>query len=100
RKELLRKIYFYNLPSKCNISVWTISGDLVDQFDHDANTYNGSEIEWFSTYSDGTQRFAGGEHAWDMISKSDQAIASGLYMLVVKDINSGETKKSKFVIVK
>ena len=100
KKELLRKMYFYNLPSKCQISIWTLAGDLVDQFDHDASTYNGSDLEWFNTYSDGTQKFAGGEHAWDMITKNEQAIASGLYMFTVKDLNSGEVKKGKFVIVK
>lgn len=100
RKELQRKMYFYNLPSKCQISVWTLSGDLVDRFDHDASTYNGNDIEWFNTYSDGTQKFAGGEHAWDLISQNDQAIASGLYMLIVKDLNTGKIKKGKFVVVK
>lgn len=100
KKELLRKIYFFNLPSKCEISIWTISGDLVDRFEHDASTYNGSDIEWFTTYSDGTQKFAGGEHAWDLITQNEQAIATGLYVFTVKDLNSGEIKKGKFVIVK
>ncbi|MBS1517565.1 MAG: hypothetical protein JSS91_05710 [Bacteroidetes bacterium] len=100
KKELLRKIYFYNLPSNCEITVWTIAGDLVDKFTHDASTYNGSDIEWFTTYSDGTQKFAGGEHAWDLITKNEQAIASGLYMFTVKDNNTGEVKKGKFVIIK
>mgnify|MGYP002859010246 CR=1 FL=1 len=100
KKELLRKIYFYNLPSNCEISVWTLAGDLVDRFEHDASTYNGSDLQWFTTYSDGTQKFAGGEHAWDMITANDQAIASGLYIFTVKDLNSGEVKKGKFVIVK
>ena len=72
----------------------------MDKFEHDASTYSGNDIEWFSTFSDGTQKFAGGEHAWDMISKSDQAIASGLYLFVVKDLKSGEVKKGKFVVVK
>ncbi len=100
KKELLRKMYFYNLPSKCEISVWTLAGDLVDRFSHDAATYNGEDIGWFNTFSDGTQKFAGGEHAWDLITKSDQAIASGLYLFTVKDLNSGQIKKGKFVIVK
>lgn len=100
KKELLRKMYFYNLPSKCQISIWTIAGDLIDKFDHDAATYNGNDIEWFNTFSDGTQKFAGGEHAWDLITKNEQAIASGLYIFTVKDLNSGEIKKGKFVIVK
>ncbi len=99
-KETERKIYFYNLPSQCVISVWSLSGDLVDQFTHDAKTYNGSEIEWFNTYSDGTQVFAGGEHAWDLITDSEQAIATGLYLFTVKDSNTGQIKKGKFVIVK
>ncbi|MCU0373060.1 MAG: hypothetical protein MUE56_07440, partial [Ignavibacteria bacterium] len=100
RKEVTRKIYFYNLPSKCQISIWTLAGDLVDQFSHDAGTYNGSDIEWFKTYSDGTQKFAGGEHAWDLISKYDQSIASGLYLFTVKNDVTGEIKKGKFLIVK
>jgi len=100
KKELLRKIYFYNLPSKCEISIWTLAGDLVDKLEHNAATYNGSDIEWFKTFSDGTQKFAGGEHAWDLVTKNDQAIATGLYIFTVKDSNTGEIKKGKFVIVK
>jgi len=100
RSEVLRKIYFYNLPSKCEVSIWTLSGDLVDRFIHDASTYNGTDIEWFRTYGDGTQKFSGGEHAWDLISKNDQAIATGLYFFTVKDLNSGVIKKGKFLIIK
>lgn len=100
KKELLRKIYFFNLPSKCTISIWTLAGDLVDQLYHDAAVYNGGDIEWFNTYTNGTQQFAGGEHAWDLVTKSDQAIASGLYLFTVEDNNSGEVKKGRFVIVK
>lgn len=100
KREVLRKIYFFNLPSSCEISIWSLSGDLVDRFNHDAATYNASDIEWFTTYSDGSQRFAGGEHAWDMITKDQQAVASGLYFFTVKDNNTGEIKRGKFLIVK
>jgi len=100
KQEILRKIYFFNLPSKCEISIWSLSGDLIDRFTHDASTYNGSDIEWFKTYADGTQVFAGGEHAWDLISMDDQAIATGLYFFTVKDDKTGKIKKGKFLIVK
>lgn len=100
QKEVLRKIYFFNLPSKCDINIWTLSGDLVQTLHHDASAYNGSDIQWFKTYSDGTQKFAGGEHAWDLISKENQAVATGLYLFTVKDANTGEIKKGKFLIVK
>ncbi len=100
KKEITRKIYFFNLPSKCQISIWTLAGDLVDQFDHEAATYNGSDIEWFKTYSDGTQKFAGGEHAWDMISKFNQSTASHLYLFTVNNQTTGDIKKGKFLIIK
>jgi hypothetical protein len=100
KKEVLRKMYFYNLPSQCEISIWTLSGDLVDKFDHDAATYSGGDMEWFNTFSDGKQKFAGGEHAWDLITRNDQAIASGLYIFTVKNKKTGDIKKGKFLIVK
>lgn len=100
KKEVLRKIYFYNLPSKCEISIWSLAGDLVDRFEHDGAAYNGSDIEWFKTFSDGTQKFAGGEHAWDLISREGQAIATGLYLFTVKDHATGNIKRGKFLIVK
>jgi hypothetical protein len=100
QKEVLRKIYFFNLPSKCDINIWSLSGDLVQTLHHDASTYNGSDIQWFKTYTDGTQKLAGGEHAWDLISKDNQAVATGLYMFTVKDAVTGNIKKGKFLIVK
>jgi hypothetical protein len=100
--ERTRKIYFCNLPSRCTISVFTIAGDVVAQLEHDAATYDGMEIEWFRRYSD-TERppqFAGGEHAWDLISRYDQAIASGLYLFSVRDHESGDITTGKFMIIK
>jgi hypothetical protein len=100
QKEVLRKIYFFNLPSKCDITIWTLSGDLVQTLYHDASTYSGNDIRWFKTYSDGSQKFSGGEHAWDLISKDNQAVATGLYFFTVKDNSTGDIKKGKFLIVK
>jgi hypothetical protein len=82
------------------VRVYTIAGDLVDEFRHDADSYTGNELQWFQTYSDGSQRFAGGEHAWDLISSNDQAIASGLYLFTVKNLSSGEMQRGKFLVIK
>jgi len=97
-----RKIYFYNLPARSVIKVYTLSGDLVIEIDHDAATYNGSGIKWFDDYSGLgiPAHFAGGEHAWDLISKYDQAIATGLYLFTVKDLSTGNIKRGKFVVIK
>ena len=101
-RERLRKIYFYNLPSRCEIRVFTLAGDIVTVLQHDALTYHGDGIEWFNQFGDrGTQaEFAGGEHAWDLISRYDQAIATGLYLFTVEDMETHEIKRGKFMIVK
>jgi hypothetical protein len=100
QQERQRKIYFYNLPALCEITIYTVAGDIVDKFTHEAASYNGSDIEWFKTYSDGTQKMSGGEHAWDLITRNDQAIATGLYLFTVKNLNSGYVKKGKFLVIK
>lgn len=98
--ERLRKIYFYNLPGECEIVVYTLSGDIVKRIQH-SGTSNGSDVQWFQTYSsEGNQVMAGGEHAWDLVSDNDQAIATGLYLFTVKDNHSGEIQRGKFLIVK
>ena len=83
--ERLRKIYFYNLPSESEITIYTLSGDIVKRMEHNEFS-NGSDLRWFEQYaSDGKQKFAGGEHAWDLVTDNDQAIATGLYLFTVKN---------------
>jgi hypothetical protein len=100
--ERSRKIYFYNLPAQSQITIFTMSGDIVAQISHDAATYNGAGIKWFDDFSGlaAQPEFSGGEHAWDLITKNDQAIATGLYLFTVKDLSNGAIKRGKFVIVK
>jgi hypothetical protein len=98
--ERLRKIYFYNLPEECEITIYTLAGDIVKRIHHDKFS-NNSEIRWFETFSkDGKQIMSGGEHAWDLITDNDQAIATGLYLFSVKDKITGDIKTGKFLIVK
>lgn len=98
--ERLRKIYFYNLPSECEIIIYTLSGDIVKKIYHNQMS-NGSDLRWFETFSsDGKQKMAGGEHAWDLISEHDQAIASGLYLFTVKNTQTGSIKRGKFLVIK
>jgi len=95
-----RKIYFANLPARCEVRVYTSAMDLVYSFKHEAN-YNGSDTPWFKTYSDTkTNLFAGGEHAWNLLSSDNQIIARGIYFFAVKDLDTGEVRRGKFVIIK
>jgi hypothetical protein len=43
---------------------------------------------------------AGGEHAWDLVTDNDQAIATGLYLFTVKNLDTGDIKRGKFAIIK
>jgi hypothetical protein len=95
-----RKITFANLPERCVIRVFTLSGDLVKTLEHDA-AYDGSDIRWYSTYSDPENTvFSGGEHSWDLLSESEQIIARGTYIFSVEDLDTGEIWKEKFVVIK
>lgn len=95
-----RKIVFSNLPKHCTIKVYSPAGDLIKAINHNQD-YNGSDIRWYSTYSDPKQtRFPGGEHGWDLLSDNNQIISRGLYIYTVSDLDSGQTTKGKFIIIK
>ncbi len=97
-----RKIIFYNLPPRCEIRVYTLGGDLVALLDHNSDTYDGSDADWFRNFAGQADRriFSGGEHAWDVLSESQQTITQGLYLFTVKDLDSGEVRQSKFAVLR
>jgi len=98
--ERLRKIYFFNLPADCEITIYTLSGDVIKRLYHNQQN-SGGDIRWFENFSSGSsQKFAGGEHAWDLVTDHDQAIATGLYLFTVKNNNNNKIKTGKFLIVK
>ncbi len=100
KSERLRKLYFYNLPERCDIYIYTLSGDIVKKINHDQAS-NGSDLRWFENYAtDGKQQMSGGEHAWDLITDNDQAVATGLYLFTVKNLDTGDIKTGKFLIIK
>ncbi|MCJ7813543.1 hypothetical protein MUP95_09550 [bacterium] len=74
------KIMFTNLPPACKISIFTINGDLVDTIFHDS----GEKM-----------------HVWELISRNQQKVVSGLYIYTV-EIEEPEYQKvmGKFVIIR
>jgi len=77
-----RRIQFINLPSYCEIKIYTLRGTLVATLLH-------QEI--------GTNK---GYHDWNLTSSVGQAIASGIYLFTVEDKQNGDVQVSKFVIIK
>ena len=98
-----RRIIFANLPAHAEVSVYTIAGDLVYSFLHRSNDVEQS-TRWNQTFapvSENQKRvFSGGEHAWNLLSTNSQIIARGLYLFTVKDLDSGESRTGKFVVIK
>lgn len=97
--ELSRKIHFYNLPSKAQIRVYTLAGEIVAQLDHDAETYQG-DIRWFRELSSSNRVMSGGEHAWDLLSEANQNLSTGLYLYTVQDRDTGDVQRGRFAIIK
>ncbi len=95
-----RKIYFFNLPPRCEVRIFTLAGDLVDKFTHTSTNYDGTDIQWFQKFAKGETIFAGGEHAWDLVTKDDQAIATGLYLFTVENLDSGDVQTGKFLVIR
>lgn len=96
-----RKLYFYNLPEKAEIKVFSSSGDLITTITHNQETYKGEDIRWFDNLSDPERAiFSGGEHAWDILSSFKSEVSQGTYIFSVKDLNTGKIETGSFVILK
>jgi hypothetical protein len=99
--ETERLIYFQNLPADCVVRIYTLAGDLVDKFEHHSTTYDGSDIANLVPIISGAEAaFSGGQHGWDLISQHREAIATGLYLFSVKDLNTGREQVGKFLVIK
>ncbi len=88
-----RRIYFYNLPRKCLIRIFTVSGDLVEILEHDADRLTGRLSKWNAPFAE----------PWDLNSRNKQQIVSGLYLFSVEDQteeNKGHIDVGKFVIIR
>ncbi len=94
-----RKLNFYNLPERAEVRIYTLAGEIVDEFVHDSATYLG-DIRWYDNFSGDNRILPGGEHSWDLLSRGGLGVSGGLYLYTVKDLASGEVQSGKFVVIK
>ena len=78
--ELGRKIWFTGLPPRSKIQVFNLVGEVVKTLHHDDP--------------------ASGQEPWDLLTDPVRAVASGLYVYVVEDLDTGEIQRGKLVIIK
>jgi hypothetical protein len=81
--ETKRLVKFINLPEVCTIRIFSLSGDLVRTVNHDGRSASG---------------ISRGDVNVPLVSESNRALASGIYVFTV-DSNLG-TQTGKFVIIR
>ena len=74
-----KRLQFVNLPPQASIRIYTLTGILVDQVEHDDIT-------------------GGGRAVWDLRNRNDQFVASGVYFFHVITPD-GEAYVGKFTVV-
>lgn len=77
-----RIVKFINLPQVCTIRVFSLAGDLIRTIQHDG----------------GGGAFPVGDHNMPLVSESNRALASGVYIFTVE--SSLGTQVGKFVIIR
>jgi len=76
-----RRLMFTHLPAECTIRIFTPIGLLVD------------EIQVENANDDGIAH-------WDLLSKENLEIASGMYVYQVESTQTGHKKVGKFAVIK
>lgn len=75
-----RRIYFENLPMKCTIRIFTLSGELVTSIEHESGMDNGREF-------------------WNLLNHDGFSVAYGVYLAHIDAPGVGE-KLIKFALIK
>lgn len=83
--ENLRVIKFINLPEKCTIRIFSLAGELVRTVAHDG-------------VATGIGGFSRGDKDVPLLSESNRALASGIYIFTVE--SQLGTQTGKFVIIR
>ena len=76
------KLQFINLPARASIYVYTLTGDHVISLEQGEP----GDTDSFEN--------------WDLISRNDQRVVTGIYMYVVEDEDTGDSTIGKFVIMR
>jgi hypothetical protein len=88
-----RQIMFTHLPAQCTVTIFTLSGVLVDRIE--VNNSTAGRVHSWDTNSD-----ANGTAHWDLRSREGLEVAAGYYIYHVHSALTGDKKVGKFAIIK
>ena len=75
------RLIFNKLPKECKISIYTITGELVQEIDH------------------GDENNLDGVHEWDLKNKNGDTVVPGVYIFAI-EAGDLDPRLGKFVIIK
>jgi hypothetical protein len=78
-------------PGRSEIRIYTLSGDLVREFVHDANTGGNDGIDYSNLKKGRT---------YLTITGNNQYMASGVYVYHVKNLDGYGEKTGKFIVIR
>jgi hypothetical protein len=97
-------LWFARLPQRCVLRVYTLSGDRVFETRFDGDAYHGEGARGLydprQDLDTGPPALSGASFAWDLVTEQGQALATGLYMFSVEDLEGGRVSRGKFLVVK
>ncbi|MBN2288252.1 MAG: hypothetical protein JXQ83_02895 [Candidatus Glassbacteria bacterium] len=100
-----RRIEFINLPDRCTIRIFTLSGNLVNVLNHIGASRLGwgNYTDWDALSDNEPRKLTGwdnhsGTEAWNLRTRFGSTVSSGLYFYHVTDAR-GETYTGKFYII-
>ena len=88
-----RQIMFTNIPSDCQIQIFTVSGVLIDEINVDNSTSSSNDSWDLNSSANGTVH-------WDLRTNEGLEIAAGYYLYHVKSNVTGDVKVGKFAVIK
>ncbi len=88
-----RQIMFTHIPARCKISIFTLSGVLVDEIE--VNNQSSPDQPMWDKNTE-----ANGSVKWDLRSKEGLEIAPGYYIYRVESKVTGKVKIGKFAVIK
>lgn len=97
-------LWFARLPRRCVLRIFTLAGDRVFETRFDGSVYHGEGARGLhdprQDLDTGAPALSGASFAWNLITDQGQALASGLYMFSVEDLEGGRVSRGKFLVVK
>ena len=94
-------LWFANLPTQCTLRIYTLSGDQIYSTAFNGDNYRGQNARGvYDPSRDLPPTLSGSSFAWNLITDSSEAIATGLYIYSVEDAATHQRTVGKFLVVK